>query len=219
MARTAQSVGFGCATLVSLVDRRFERLGIGQALERTSTSSMSGCSRTTRLRGVELSRRAGEPWVADLGDPWALDEMMVYPTALHRRRDLAPHGKVAGTASAIVMSTPEAVRRLRGLPGAGRSSPLVAIPNGFAADDFDGPAPVRTTTARFASPIRVTCTPSSGYRSSALASSGAGFLKGSVSGLDILTRTHIHLIEAVNRLLAAEPALRDVIEAHLALAR
>ena len=25
------------------------------------------------------------PWIADLGDPWALDEMMVYPTRAHRR--------------------------------------------------------------------------------------------------------------------------------------
>src|SRR5262249_9784234 len=34
---------------------------------------------------AELARLHDVPWVADLGDPWALDEMMVYPTRLHRR--------------------------------------------------------------------------------------------------------------------------------------
>ena len=38
--------------------------------------------------------------------------MMVYPSGLHRRRDLARMGALLGTAAAIVMSTPEAVRRL-----------------------------------------------------------------------------------------------------------
>ena len=37
--------------------------------------------------GLATQQRVGKPWVADLGDPWALDEMMVYPTGLHRRRE------------------------------------------------------------------------------------------------------------------------------------
>ena len=39
-----------------------------------------------------LSRRLGIPWVADLRDPWALDEMQVYPSLLHRRLEMRPHG-------------------------------------------------------------------------------------------------------------------------------
>ena len=31
-----------------------------------------------------LSAELGRPWVADLRDPWALDEMTVFPSALHR---------------------------------------------------------------------------------------------------------------------------------------
>ena len=37
--------------------------------------------------GAALARALKRPWVADLGDPWALDEMMAYPSALHRRVD------------------------------------------------------------------------------------------------------------------------------------
>ncbi len=97
--------------------------------------------------GAELSQRLGKPWVADLGDPWALDEMMVYPSALHRRRDLARMGSVLGTAAAIVMSTPEAVQRLLAAFPQLADRPVVAIPNGFAAEDFDGVAPARSDDA------------------------------------------------------------------------
>src|SRR5436305_16100 len=35
-----------------------------------------------------VARRHGIPWVADLRDPWALDEMQIYPSGLHRRIEL-----------------------------------------------------------------------------------------------------------------------------------
>ena len=164
--------------------------------------------------GAELSRRLGKPWVADLGDPWALDEMMVYPSGLHRRRDLARMGAQLGTAAAIVMSTPEAARRLLTAFPTLADRPVVAIPNGFAAEDFDGPAPVRTD-GRF----RVVHT---GYLHTELGLQHRRslplrrVLRGSVPGLDILTRSHVHLVDAVNRLLADDPSLRDTIELHFA---
>lgn len=164
--------------------------------------------------GAELARRLGRPWVADLGDPWALDEMMAYPSALHRRRDLARMGALLGTAAGIVMSTPEAVSRLLAAFPALAGRPVVAIPNGFAAEDFAGPAPTRDDAA-----FRIVHT---GYlhtelglqhrRSLPLRSA----LRGSVPGLDILTRSHVHLVEAVNALLAADPSLAGALELHLA---
>ena len=164
--------------------------------------------------GAELSRRLGKPWVADLGDPWALDEMMVYPSALHRRRDLARMGKQLGTAAAIVMSTPEAVRRLLAEFPRLADRPVVAIPNGFAAEDFDGASPERTDGT-----FRIVHT---GYLHTELGLQHRRslplrrVLRGSVPGLDILTRSHVHLVEAVNRLLAEDPSLRDSFELHLA---
>ncbi len=164
--------------------------------------------------GAELSRRLGKPWVADLGDPWALDEMMVYPSGLHRRRDLARMGAVLGTAAAIVMSTPEAVRRLLAEFPTLANRPVVAIPNGFAAEDFDGSAPARTDDT-----FRIVHT---GYLHTELGLQHRRslplrrVLRGSVPGLDILTRSHVHLVEAVNRLLAEDPALRDTVELHFA---
>jgi glycosyltransferase involved in cell wall biosynthesis len=164
--------------------------------------------------GAELSRRLGKPWVADLGDPWALDEMMVYPSVLHRRRDLARMKAQLGTAAAIVMSTPEAVRRLIAEFPSLADRPVVAIPNGFAAADFEGPRPDGADGV-----FRIVHT---GYlhtelglqhrRSLAL----RRVLRGSVPGLDILTRSHVHLVDALNRLLETEPELRETVELHLA---
>jgi glycosyltransferase involved in cell wall biosynthesis len=164
--------------------------------------------------GTALSKRLGKPWVADLGDPWALDEMMVYPSALHRRRDLARMGAQLATAAAIVMSTPEAVRRLLAAFPHLADRPVVAIPNGFAAEDFDGPRPVRDDGT-----FRIVHT---GYLHTELGLQHRRslpfrrVLRGSVPGLDILTRSHVHLVEAVNRLLASDPSLREVVELHLA---
>ena len=41
----------------------------------------------TALAGARVARALGRPWVADLEDPWALDEMRLHPTALHGALD------------------------------------------------------------------------------------------------------------------------------------
>jgi glycosyltransferase involved in cell wall biosynthesis len=92
--------------------------------------------------------------------------------------------------------------------------PVVAIPNGFAAEDFEGPSPVRTDGV-----FRIVHT---GYLHTELGLQHRRslplrrVLRGSVPGLDILTRSHVHLVEAVNRLLADDPTLRETVELHLA---
>jgi glycosyltransferase involved in cell wall biosynthesis len=164
--------------------------------------------------GAALSRRLGKPWVADLGDPWALDEMMVYPSRIHRRRDLARMGSLLGTASAIVMSTPEAVRRLLAAFPRLCDRPVVAIPNGFAAEDFEGARPGRSDGT-----YRIVHT---GYLHTELGLQQRRSqpirraLGGSVPGLDILTRSHVYLVKAVNLLLEGDPSLAGIVELHLA---
>ena len=92
---------------------------------------------------LRLSRSIGKPWVADLGDPWALDEMMVFPSGLHRLQELGRMRRLLASASAIIMSTPEAVLRVRETFPELASKPIVSIPNGFDANDFEEPVPVR----------------------------------------------------------------------------
>jgi glycosyltransferase involved in cell wall biosynthesis len=164
--------------------------------------------------GATLSRELGRPWVADLGDPWALDEMMIFPSAVHRRRALKKMRDVLSTAAAIVMSTEEAVSRLLAeFPELG-DRPVVAIPNGFDAADFvEAPPPRGDDTFRIVH---------TGYlhteiglqhrRRRRLRES----LRASPHGLDILTRSHVFVVDALRRLLAREPELAGRIELHLA---
>ena len=104
------------------------------------------------------------------------------------------------------MSTPEAVQRLLAAFPHLADRPVVSIPNGFAAEDFDGVAPARSDDT-----FRIVHT---GYLHTELGLQLRGslplrkLLHGSVPGLDILTRSHVNLVEAVNRLLASGSVAR-----------
>ncbi len=163
---------------------------------------------------VRLARALGKPLVVDLQDPWALDEMMIYPTAVHRRRGVARMRSVLAASDGIVMNTPRSARLvLERFPELART-PVVSIPNGFDPADFAGPPPERTDSA-----FRIVHT---GYLHTDLglaqrrAARARRILGGAVPGIDILTRSHIYLLEAVERLRASNPRLGSSIEIHLA---
>ena len=159
---------------------------------------------------AELARRLGVPWVADLGDPWALDEMTIYPTAAHRAAARREMRNALRSAGAVVMSTPEAVRRVREAFPELSDRPVVAIPNGYDAADFSQRVPPPTgETFRLVH---------SGYLHTDL-----GFdqqrraklhrvLRGQVAGVNVLTRSHFYLVQAIERLLTAQPELGDRLE-------
>ena len=160
-----------------------------------------------------LSRRFGIPWVADLRDPWALDDWAVYPTGLHRRLELSRMRRLLGSAAAIIMNTPGAAVALR------RSAPELSgrvhvIPNGYDAVDFAGPRPVKNPGI-----FRVVFC---GY---AHASFGRTFrrsrrlrtlLGGAVRGLDPISRYHLFLVDAVGEVLVRRRHLVSALEVHLA---
>jgi glycosyltransferase involved in cell wall biosynthesis len=162
-----------------------------------------------------LARELGKPWVADLQDPWALDEMWLYPSGVNRRIDRARMHRALRSADAVVMNTPEAALRVR------RTFPdldgklVASIPNGFDAADFASSPPPRTDGA-----FRIVHT---GYlhtdlglrhrRTRRLRRVLGGL---PVPGVDYLTRSHVFLLEAVDRLLHARPELAQVLEVHLA---
>ena len=164
--------------------------------------------------GAALAKSLGIPWVADLGDPWALDENMVYASALHRGRALKEMGELLGTASAIVMSTPEAVDRLLQAFPHFVDRPVVPIANGFEAADF-----ARPRTPKADGKFRIAHT---GYLHTEIGQQHRRrrllrrLLRASPPGLDILTRSHTFLVEAIERLIAREPELGDVLELQLA---
>jgi glycosyltransferase involved in cell wall biosynthesis len=163
-----------------------------------------------------LSSRLGIPWVADLQDPWALDEMWLYPTGLHRRRDLTRMRKMLSSSSAIVKNTPEATHRLlTHFPELGDKI-VASIANGFDADDFrESESPREDGGQAF----RIVHT---GYLHTELAQRVSRtmpvrrLLGGMAWPVNILTRSHVYLLAAVDKLIRSDPSLGSVIEVHLA---
>lgn len=163
-----------------------------------------------------LAARLGKPWIADLQDPWALDEMSQYPTGLHRRVELARMARLLGSASAIVMNTAEAVARVRRWLPELRDKLVVSIPNGFDPTLFRRPAPLREDEGRAFRIVHA------GYLHTELGREirRTARVRRLVGGMwlpvDILPRSHVYLVEALERLQAREPSLHSLIELHLA---
>src|SRR5829696_3294875 len=162
---------------------------------------------------ARLARRLDVPWVADLRDPWALDEMRVYPSWAHRGADLRRMRAVLGTADAIVMNTPEATRQLLAQFPEFSGRRVTCVPNGWDARDFAAPSPPRADGA-----FRIVHTgalhTSNGERHRQR--SGLKRALGGSAPVDVLTRSHTYLMEAVRRVRTREPELAAGLEVHLA---
>jgi glycosyltransferase involved in cell wall biosynthesis len=157
------------------------------------------------------SRASGRPWVADLQDPWALDDTLVHPTRLHRYAARARMRRALESASRIVMNTTEAMTRT-GEAFPSLRSRLQAIPNGFDPADFQPAVPTVADGA-----FRIVHT---GYLHTDVGHQTHGRLRSALGGLaegvNIMTRSHLVLLEALDLLRAAQPGLASRVELHLA---
>ena len=165
----------------------------------------------TGRAAAQLAAASGKPWVADLRDPWALDDWLVFPTGVHRRLELGTMRRALSSAAAVVMNTPDARGELlRRAPELG-DRPVVTIPNGFDPSDFDGPAPAREPCVfRIVHAGHVHTRPER-----ATTKLGRRILCGSERGLETFTRSHAYLVRAIDRLLERRPDLRDAIRLEL----
>jgi Glycosyltransferase Family 4 len=162
--------------------------------------------------GLELARRLGAPCVLDLRDPWALDEMLTFATGLHHRLEVERMGRALKAADAVIMNCPEALARVRARWPELRGV-LDVVTNGFDAADFADAAE---------SP------PAEGFRIVHTGFLHTGFgherrrgdalrrLLGGTAQADPLTRSHVVLLEALDRVRRADAALGAGLELHLA---
>ena len=163
----------------------------------------------TAFSAAALARELGVPWVADLEDPWALDEMRVAPTAFNHRIDRSRMRRGLRSAAALIMNCDEAAARMRAELPAARVS---AIPHGYEPADFAELLPARDDGAfRIVHTGTLHTRHGLDHRASAAARRR---LRGTSLDVDILPRSHVHLLEAVDRLRASAPGRR--IEVHLA---
>jgi glycosyltransferase involved in cell wall biosynthesis len=162
----------------------------------------------------QLSQRLGVPWVADLRDPWALDEMVVYMTGVHRRLERRAMRRVLRTAAQIVMNTTEAAAQVASHFPEIDPSRITVIPNGYDAYDFAGAVPLRDEGV-----FRIVHT--GGFHTTfglrhRRRRRLQQFLGGTLGDVDILPRSHIFLLEAVDRLRSRRPDLGRRVEVHFA---
>jgi glycosyltransferase involved in cell wall biosynthesis len=165
----------------------------------------------TGRAAARLAAESGTPWVADLRDPWALDDWLVFPTGVHRRLELRTMRRMLSTAAAIVMNTPEARRELLRSAPELRDRPVLTIPNGFDPADFDGAAPAREPEVfRIVHAGHVHTRPESPWTLL-----GRRVLGGSARGLETFARSHAYLVRAIDALLSRRPELRGRIRLEL----
>ena len=165
----------------------------------------------TGRAAAQLAAASGKPWVADLRDPWALDDWLVFPTGVHRRLELGTMRRTLSTAAAIVMNTPDARRELLRRAPELADRPVLTIPNGFDPADFDGPPPARDGSVfRIVHAGHVHTRPER-----ATTKLGRRILGGSERGLETSTRSHTYLARAIDRLLERRPDLRGAIRLDL----
>lgn len=158
-----------------------------------------------------VAQRLGKPWIADLQDPWAFDEMWPYPSAIHRQIDVRRMRATLRSAAVTIMNTPEAAKRVkRAFPELER---ILAIPNGYDAADFADVARARDD-GRF----RIVHT---GYLHT---DQGLRFrrtrpirrLLGGSAPVDILPRSHVFLLAALEELGRSRPETLKEVEVVLA---
>jgi hypothetical protein len=163
---------------------------------------------------IAVARELGRPLVMDFEDPWALDEMLVYPTRAHRRLQQWQMGRRLAAADAVVMNAPEARARVLGAFPFLDPDRVVAIPNAFDPADFAEPV-ARREDGRF----RILHAGSLHTELGQVhreASRVRQILGGTVPGVDFLTRSHVFLLEALADVLARRPELAGVVEVELA---
>jgi glycosyltransferase involved in cell wall biosynthesis len=158
----------------------------------------------------KISLHTGIPWIADLRDPWALDEIQIYPSALHRKIELNRMGRLLSAAAGIVMNTPEATAALRKAFPSLRQRLVKTITNGYEAEDFSGAIPPRMDGK-----FRIVHT---GYLHTDFGlqirrkRNLYRLLGGIETDVDILTRSHVILLRAIEKWLVRRPEVAQNLE-------
>ena len=114
-------------------------LAQGEQFDAVLTSSPP---HSTQLLGLELQKKYGLRWLADLRDPWT---DIYYAKDLHRTPaaawlDARYESQVLRRADAVLVTSPETERLFRRkLPDLAKGK-IVVLPNGFDEADFQGPS-------------------------------------------------------------------------------
>ncbi len=148
------------------------------------------------------------PWIADLRDPWALDEFQVYRSAWHRHRERQRMRVALRSASLVIMNTSEAARRLVAAFPEFAKDRVISITNGFDSEDFctnDAPKPANGKFSIVHAGFMHTA---AGLRQRRNAWQYR-LLSRIERGVEILPRSHFYLLKALEKWMKSQPHVVD----------
>lgn len=163
---------------------------------------------------TRFTRSSRIPLVVDFRDPWVLDEMWFLASMLHRAHDRRRMRRVVAAAAGLVLNTDEAARRFAESFRATRPTRVSVIPNGFDRADFEGLTGERGRDV-FTILHTGTLHTETGLWLCNL-SRARKRLAGISSELNVLSRSHVYLVQAVQRVIDDDPALAGRIRILLA---
>jgi len=161
---------------------------------------------------AEISRRTGIPWVADLRDPWALDEFQLHRTGLHRELEKAQMERSLESAALVIMNTPESARRVKETMPRIHPEKVVSLTNGYDAEDFAGEVPpigggkfnIVHSGYFHAEQGLMERTRQRQYR----------LLGRTIPGVERLSRSHYYLLQALEQWLKEAPEIANEVRMH-----
>jgi hypothetical protein len=159
---------------------------------------------------IRLSQEYGLPWIADLRDPWALDEFQVYRSFAHRWLELRKMRKSLASAAGIIMNTPVARDRLLAAFPEFRDRQVTSITNGFDPEDFP-PTGAKTRGEKF----RIVHTGSFHTKMGMHQKSRQAqyrLLGRCERGMEILPRSPYYLLQALEQISRTDPAIYEALE-------
>jgi glycosyltransferase involved in cell wall biosynthesis len=157
-----------------------------------------------------LARRFGVPWVADLRDPWAVDEYSVYPTGFQWWLDRQLMRRRLASAAALVLPTPGTLARVReAFPEL--SERAIEIRNGFDPEAFEA-----TVEPHSDDLFHLVHAGNFYYHPHPPRSGVRRILGGTDPGVDLRPRSPMFLLAALDRILARDPTSGARIRLHLA---
>jgi glycosyltransferase involved in cell wall biosynthesis len=101
---------------------------------------------STQLIGLQIQKKYGIPWIADLRDPWT--DIYYYDSLYHlpfaKRKDASYELQVLENADAVLVVSPSIKRNFLAKSEKLKAAKIHIIPNGFDNEDFASPKPVST---------------------------------------------------------------------------
>ncbi|MGB6222637.1 glycosyltransferase [Haloferula sp.] len=160
----------------------------------------------------QLSQEFDIPWIADLRDPWVLDEWQVYPSRWHRAIRLRRMRQSLASASSVIMNTPEAAVRVRSaFPTL--EPRVIHITNGYDAEDFELPV-----SGEGSNLFRIVHSGAlhtmAGLRQKRL-KLVYDLLGRTQPGVELLGRSHYYLLKALETWIQEDPGIRDKVRLDL----